>query len=116
MATEDDVRHIALALPSTIERSSYGTPGFRVQDRLFARLHDQPGVLVAYRPSVDDRDALIACSPEKFFTTPHYTGHPSVLVRLAAVDKAELAEVLEEAWDSRASARLRRERAVEPDR
>jgi hypothetical protein len=48
--------------------------------------------------------------------TPHYTGHPSVLVRLAAVDKAELAEVLEEAWDSRASARLRRERAVEPDR
>ena len=111
MATEEDVRRIALGFPSTVERPSYGTPGFRVQDRLFARIHDQPGVLVAFRTSVQDRDDLVAAAPGKYFTTPHYAGHPSVLVRLAAVDIAELGEVLEEAWDSRASPRLRRERA-----
>ncbi len=110
MATEDDVRRIALELPSTVERSSYGTPGFRVQDRLFARIHDEPGVLVAYRVSVEDRDALIASAPDRFFTTPHYAGHPSVLVRLAAIDIVELAEVLDEAWQARASARLRAQR------
>jgi hypothetical protein len=38
MASEDDVRTIALGLPETSERSSYGTPGFRVKDKLFARI------------------------------------------------------------------------------
>ena len=37
MATEDDVRELALALPGVIEKPSYGMPGFRVRDRLFAR-------------------------------------------------------------------------------
>jgi hypothetical protein len=44
MATEDDVRRLALALPETHERPSYGTPGFRVKDRLFARIHQDGGV------------------------------------------------------------------------
>src|SRR3954447_5753708 len=55
MADDDDVRRLALALPGTIERPSYGTPGFRVSDRLFARMHDQPGLLVLWRASVEDR-------------------------------------------------------------
>lgn len=107
MATEEDVRRIALELPGTTERPSYGTPGFRVQDRLFARVHDEPGVLVAFRVSPEERDALAASAPEKFFTTPHYAQHPIVLVRLSAIDEAELGEILQEAWESRASARLR---------
>lgn len=110
MATEDDVRAIALSLPSTIERPSYGTPGFRVQDRLFARLHDEAGVLVAHRSSIEDRDSLVLSAPEKFFAPDHYLLHAIVLVRLAAVDNAELGELLEEAWESKASARLRQER------
>lgn len=105
VATEDDVRRLALALPFTVEWPSYGTPGFRVRDRLFTRLHEEPGVLVLWRPSVEDRDALIAADPEKFFTSPHYRGHPSVLLRLAAVDEAELAELLGEAWEVRAPRR-----------
>lgn len=34
MVTEDDVRRIALSLPATTEKPSYGTPGFRVKDKL----------------------------------------------------------------------------------
>jgi hypothetical protein len=31
MITEDDIRRIALSLPATTEKPSYGTPGFRVK-------------------------------------------------------------------------------------
>lgn len=39
MAGPATVRRIALALPDTVERPSYGTPGFFVKKMLFARLH-----------------------------------------------------------------------------
>lgn len=107
MATEDDVRRIALSLPKVTERSSYGTPGFRVQDKLFARVHDQPGLLVIWLRSVEDKTALLLAEPDTFSTTAHYDGHLSVLVRLAAVDIVELEELLRDAWEARASARLR---------
>jgi hypothetical protein len=105
VATEDDVRAIALSLPETVERPSYGTPGFRVRDRLFARIR-QPGVLLVRVSDEGEKDFLIRAEPDKFFTTPHYDGYPSVLVRLAAVDRRELAELLADAWRVRAPKRL----------
>jgi hypothetical protein len=42
--------------------------------------------------------ALLAADPEKFFTEPHYSGFPAVLVRLRAVTRAELEELITEAW------------------
>ena len=108
MATEADVRELALALPEVIERPSYGTPGWRVADRLFARVREE-GVLVLWREHEDEKRFLIAAEPEKFFTHPHYDGHPHVLLRLDAVDRDELAELLEESWRLRAPARLLRD-------
>lgn len=101
MVTEEDVRELALALADTTEKSSYGTPGFRVRDRLFARIREE-GVLVVWCESLGEKDFLIEDDSEKFFTTPHYDGYRNVLVRLDAVDRAELAELLAE------SARIRR--------
>ncbi len=100
MATEDDVRELALALPHTKEKPSYGTPGFRVRDKLFARIREE-GVLVVWCESPEEKDFLLEGEPEKFFTTPHYDGYPNILVRLEAVDREELAELLAE------SARIR---------
>jgi hypothetical protein len=105
MATESDVRAIALSLPETEERPSYGTPGFRVKDRLFARIRE-PGVLLVRCADEGEKDFLLRADPEKFFTTPHYDGYASVLVRLDAVDRDELAELLTEAWRVRAPKRL----------
>jgi hypothetical protein len=105
MATESDVRAIALSLPQTEERPSYGTPGFRVGDRLFARIREA-GVLVVWCADEGEKDFLLRADPEKFFTIPHYDGHASVLVRLAAVERDELAELLTEAWRGRAPKRL----------
>ncbi len=108
MATEDDVRRIALALREVTEKPSYGTPGFRVKDRLFARVHEMPDVLLLRRPSVEDREALISSNPAAFFTTDHYEGHASVLVRLPEVDVDELRELIEEAWECHAPVTVRK--------
>lgn len=97
MVTEDDVRRLALALPDTIEKPSYGTPGFRVHDRLFARIKE-PGVLVIWCESEEEKRFLVEGVPEKFFITPHYDGYSNVLVRLEAVDRDELHELLAESW------------------
>jgi hypothetical protein len=105
VATEADVRTIALALPETEERPSYGTPGFRVKDRLFARIREE-GVLLVWVGDEGEKDFLLRADPAKFFTTAHYDGHPSVLVRLAAVDRDELAELLTDSWRVRAPKRL----------
>lgn len=101
VAEPDDVRELALALPGTSERPSYGTPGFRVRDRLFARLH-QDGESLVLRMERDERELLARAEPRKFFWTPHYERHDWVLVRLAAIDRAELGELLREAWALRA--------------
>ena len=110
MATEEDVRRIALSLPETFEKASYGTPGFRVKDkskdRLFARLREEPGVLVVWCEDEGEKQAMIVSEPAVFFTTPHYDGSPMVLVRLEAVDADELAELLTESWRLRAPTSL----------
>ena len=102
MVTEDDVRRVALSLPATTEKPSYGTPGFRVKDKLFARIREEGDVLVVWVEDLGEKEALIAAEPKKFFTTPHYDGHPTVLVRFRAVGVKELRELLTDSWRRRA--------------
>lgn len=106
MVTEDDVRAAALSLPHTTEKPSYGTPGFRVKDRLFARIREEGDVLVVWCSDLGEKEALLASEPDTFFTTPHYDGHPIVLVRFDAVDGDELMELLIESWRIRAPAKV----------
>jgi hypothetical protein len=116
MTTEDEVRRIALALPETQERPSYGTPGFRVADRLFARLREDGESLVVWVADEGEKQSLIQSEPDKYFTTPHYDGHPSVLVRWAKVEIDELTELLTEAWRLRAPRRVLQSHPIgEPD-
>ncbi|GAB3290679.1 MmcQ/YjbR family DNA-binding protein [Pseudoclavibacter terrae] len=115
MSSDDDVRRLALALPETEERTAYGTPAFYVGTKMFARLHDEPGVLVCWRADLGEREALLQGEPDAFFTTPHYDGHPSVLVRLEEVTEARLGEVLQEAWRARATKRILRDADTDTD-
>jgi len=102
---EADVRQLALALPGTSEGTSYGTCSWRVGDRVFLRGHEEHGVLVAWCEDEHAKESLLANEPDKFFTTQHYTGHASVLVRLAVVDRPRLADLVLDAWRARASGR-----------
>jgi len=106
MASEDDVRRICLGLPGVEERAYERLPGFFVKRNLFARIRTRPDGLLVWRPTVLDKEALIAERPDVFFQTPHYEGHPSVLVHLDAVEVGELEELLTLAWTLRAPAKM----------
>lgn len=63
-------------------------------------------VIVIWVGSEADKQALVQDADSPFFTTSHFEGHPSVLVRaseLGDVDLLELTELIEEAWLARAS-------------
>src|SRR3954468_9561276 len=67
-----------------------------------------PDVIVFWVESETDKQALVRDEASPFFTTSHFDGHPSVLLRAARIGEltlAELAEIVQDAWLSRASAR-----------
>jgi hypothetical protein len=118
MATWDDVRQLALALPEVEERD----PGrqWRVRDKAFvferplrrgdleALGDDAPEgpILGAHVPDLVAKEALVAFDPEMYFTTPHFDGYAMVLVQLERIDLDELKELIVEAWLVRAPRRL----------
>ena len=100
-----DVRTLALALPGVEEGPCYGTPGFRVRKKLFARILPEAEQVVV-KCDMDDRELLLRAAPEIYEVTPHYAGYPMILVRLDAISPEALAERLEEAWRREAPKRL----------
>jgi hypothetical protein len=120
MATWDDVRRIALALPETREELRRGLMFWVVKDKLFVwerplRQSDlralgdaapEGPILGARVEHLVAKDALIADNPEVYFTTPHFDGYPAVLVLLERIAPDELEELIVEAWLARAPKRL----------
>jgi hypothetical protein len=65
-----------------------------------------PDVIMFRVPSESDKQAIIQDPESPFFTTPHFDGHPSVLVRatrLGELTLQELTEIIEDAWLCQAS-------------
>src|ERR1700693_3241473 len=110
MATENDVRRIALSLPEVSEKPWYRTPGFRVEDKGFLRIRSEAeGGLVVFVADLGEKEALLASDPKKFFTTPHYDGYATVMVHLPAVGVKELRELIIESWCLKAPKRVLRD-------
>ena len=105
-STFQTVREIALALPEVEEGTSYGTPAFKVKGKLLARLKEDGETLVV-KIDFDTQEILMQADPETFFLTDHYVGWPTILVRLARVDRDDLARLLEDSWRQNAPKRLR---------
>jgi len=120
MATWNDVRRLALALPQTKERFQHGSTGWAIRDKGFAwerhlRKSDlaalgagaPKGAILAVRTDgLEMKEALLARDAGVYFTTPHFDGYPAVLVRLGRIKVSELKDLLLEAWLSRAPERL----------
>ncbi len=120
MATWDDVRQIALALPETSERVSRDLNQWRVKGKLFVwerplrradleALGDRAphGPILAGRVEhLGAKEALLAGDEGVFFTTPHFDGYAAILVRLDRITVADLDEVIVEAWLARGPKRL----------
>lgn len=120
MATWDDVRRIARALPETSEHISRENRHWRVKDKSFAwerplRRSDRQalgdgtpeGPILGVRVEhLGAKEALLAEDPNVYFTTPHFDGYAAVLIQLDHIAVAELEEVIAEAWLARAPKRL----------
>ena len=126
MATWNDVRRIALALPGTAEQSSRGIPQWRVKDKGF--IWERPlrrGDVEALGPAAPEgpilaarvadlgvKQALLTDDPGVYFTTPHFNGYPAILLRLGKIRVSELRGLLEESWRERAPKKLAAQRSV----
>lgn len=114
------MEEIALALPETSERPSHGMRSWRVRDKLFVwerplrskeieelgeEAPDGP-ILGARVEDMLAKEALIADQPELYFATSHFDRTAAVLVRL---ERADLEELIAEAWLTRAPKRLAEE-------
>jgi hypothetical protein len=121
MSTQEDVARIALSQLQA--RQSERELGFRAQGRRFVWLWAQrvgprkakvanPEVVVASVADLGEKEGLLACDPQKFFTRAKDVGDKAVLVRLPKVDNDELTELTErielitESWRPQAPARL----------
>ena len=118
----EDVHELALAMPHvTVINGSQDNPIYQVGGKSFVFFRNPrpdavdpetgeryPDVIVIWVGSAADKQALLSEPGTPFFTTAHFDGHPSVLLRAARVgelDRDELAEVIQDAWLAQASSR-----------
>jgi hypothetical protein len=118
----DDVHRIAASMPHVTRiEGPKGNPVYQVGGKSFVFFRTpQPDaqdpvtgeryadVIMIWVESERDKLALLSDPRSLFFTTDRFAGHPSVLLRssrLAEIDTTELAELIQDAWLSRASAR-----------
>jgi hypothetical protein len=98
MVTADDVRAIALSLPRAYEALVRDQVKFRVGRIVFASLSPEETVLGFGFPR-EERAALIASEPEKFFwPVQSDMRYQWVRAWLAAIDHDELRELVVNAW------------------
>ena len=105
----------------TVEHGGSGNPVYQVGSKSFVYFRNPrpdavdpetgeryTGVIILWVPSEDDKQALVQDPSSPFFTTPHFDGHPSVLVRagrIGEISRQELVEVVQDAWLAQASPR-----------
>ena len=121
-ARVEDVHRLARAMPHvTVVEGSNDNPVYQVGGKSFVFFRNPrpdavdpdtgerwSDVIVFWVESDADKQALVQDESSPFFTTPHFDGHPSVLLRasrLGELTRAELAEIVQDAWLSRASRR-----------
>jgi len=120
----EDVHELALAMPHvTVYDEAAPNPVYQVGGKSFVFFRNPrpdavdpdtgeryPDVIVFWVEPDGDKQALVQDETTPFFTTPHFNGHPSVLIRasrLGEINRTELAEVIQDAWLARASPRRR---------
>ena len=124
-ASVSDLHAIARGMPFTTEqRGSQGRPIYQVGGKSFlffrnprpdavdAHGHQLSDVVVIWVHSEADKLSLVQDESSPFFSTPHFDGHLSVLLRESDVGRlslTELTEVVQDAWLARASAKRARD-------
>jgi len=96
--TVDDVRAFALTLPRAYEALVRDRIKFRVGRIVFVAFSRDESLMGFGFPK-DERDALIASEPHKFLLPPKSDlRYNWVVVRMSAIDDAEMRELVLDAW------------------
>jgi hypothetical protein len=106
VATWEDVRELALALPEAEESTSYRKPAFKVGGKAFAWESPHEHGALVLRCDALELPFILESDSAAFYVTPHYDGYPMVLVRVDAIDREELSGRLEDSWAIAAPKRL----------
>jgi hypothetical protein len=119
----DDLDGIAMALPEVTREGTDEHPSYAVRGRTFvvwrgprkdaldADGEPMPDVIRITVPGPDDKAAILGLG-EPWFTTAHFEGYNAVLVRerdLGRLDYLELAEIVTDAWATKAPKKLVKE-------
>lgn len=121
-ASVNDVHDLVLGMPDvTVDYGKGENPVYQVGRKSFVFFRNPrpdavdsksgerfDDVIVFWVPSEADKQALVRDEASPFFTTDHFNGHKSVLLRASRIGeltRQELAELIQDAWLSRASAR-----------
>lgn len=109
----ETVRKLALGYPEVTEGERFGHRTWLVRgkafawDRPFSKAdikrfgHEAPPdgpILAVMVADLDAKEAVLEAYSDAFFTIPHFNGFAAVLVHLRRATRADVAEVLREAW------------------
>jgi hypothetical protein len=98
MVTVDEVRSLALTLPRTTEGIVRGRIKLRVGRIVYASF-TRDGTLMGFAFPKEWRDALVESEPDKFqLPEQGDLRYNWVVVRLAAIEEAEMRDLIENAW------------------
>ncbi|MBI1349733.1 MAG: MmcQ/YjbR family DNA-binding protein [Actinomycetales bacterium] len=110
------VRELCARLPEAVEFESHGRPNFRAGSRRVFAIYgsgpDHPHALIV---RVDPEDAPGLRSDPRFFVPAYYPDRLALDVDGADIDWTEIAELLEAAYRTVASARMIRALEASPD-
>lgn len=121
MATQADVRRIALTLPgaeqasdrfafSVCNRGKLKAFVWVWMERVDPKKARVPNfdVIAVRVPSLAEKERLLAAKPKTLFTERHYDGFPAVLVRVKAATVSDLKLLIAEAWRCQAPSDLKK--------
>jgi hypothetical protein len=114
-----DLHEVAAAMPHVTDAGRPGRPVYQVGGKSFVFFRTPrpdavdpdtgeryDDVVVLWVADEGEKAALVEDAGSPFFTTPHFDGHDSVLLRTSRIGELtrdELAEVVQDAWLCRAS-------------
>jgi hypothetical protein len=107
VATFDDVRSIAMALPEVEEKLTWGTDvTFRIRDKMFVVGADGSDG-ISLKASLEAQTDLIDLDPETFSVAAYVGRYGWVSIKLERIDRELLEKLLRDAWRATAPKKLR---------
>lgn len=100
---------IGLELPDVKEGTYYGARALKLNGQMVActpvnKSAEVDSIVVAM--SLERRTTLLKKSPLIYYITEHYARHPTMLIRLSRISRAELKQTLRIAWEFAAAANV----------